>query len=128
MQTNKLREALAQQSVEDADTAAWTMDHDPEDMCEERTSWDELCSMTHNLAAGFNTLRDAVKEFLDTPPKNGEVGTPADQATRFHTFCQEHSSFIEGMCRPGCPFIKEPDKCHCLCKWLQMPYEKGSDQ
>lgn len=71
----KLREALAQQSVNDADTAARILDERPEDVCEERMSWSELCDMVHNLADGFTTLRNAVNTALAAPPRNCD--TPA---------------------------------------------------
>jgi hypothetical protein len=67
---NKLREAIAQQSVDDADTAACILYKFPEDVCEERMTWSELCDMAYNLAAGFTTLRNAVKATLAAPPRN----------------------------------------------------------
>lgn len=71
MQTNnKLREALEQKSVDDADTAAWILDKSPEDVCEERMSWSELCDKAYNLAAGFVTLRNAINAVLAAPPRN----------------------------------------------------------
>lgn len=65
-----LREAMTQKSVDDADTAAWMLDKNPEDVCEERMSWSELCDMAYNLAAGFTTLRNAVNAAL-AAPKSG---------------------------------------------------------
>jgi len=76
----KLREALAQQSVNDADTAAWILDKSSEDICEERTSWNELCDMAYNLAAGFTTLRNAINVVLAIPPRNCDLYVTAKKA------------------------------------------------
>lgn len=60
-----------------------------------------------------------------TPPRNCDVGTAEEQAQRFYKFCMANSSAIRGMCDSKCPCIDSGDKCHCLTKWAQMPYEEG---
>lgn len=72
-----LREAMTQKSVDDADTAAWMLDKNPEDVCEERMSWSELCDMAYNLAAGFTTLRNAVNAALAAPQSGRRHPTKA---------------------------------------------------
>lgn len=64
-------------------------------------------------------------ERLAMPPRNCDVGTAEEHAQRFHDFCIRNSSSIDGMCDSKCPCISSPDKCHCLCKWAQMPYLEG---
>lgn len=61
-------------------------------------------------------------EALTVPPRNCDVGTPDEQAQRFHDFCAGNSSGINGMCKPTCPCIDCFDKCQCFAKWAQMPY------
>ena len=76
---------------------------------------DELCD-----------LRDShVKAALSAPPRNCDVGTADEQAKRFHSFCKKFQSCIQEMCSPLCPFINCCDVCHCMTKWLQMPYKEG---
>lgn len=70
-------------------------------------------------------LVDLIDAALAAPPRNCDVGTAEEQAERFYNFCTEHSSAIHGICNYNCPCIGFGDKCHCLCKWLQMPYEEG---
>lgn len=69
--------------------------------------------------------RNRFLDALAAPPRNCDVGTAEEQAQRFYNFCTEHSSAIHGMCDYKCPCIDSGDKCHCLCKWAQMPYEEG---
>ena len=65
---------------------------------------------------------------LSAPPSNCDVGTPMEQAHRFHTFCIAHQSAIRGMCDPGCPMVENcTDMCQCICTWMQMPYEEGEN-
>lgn len=52
---------------------------------------------------------------------NCEVGSPDEQAARFHKFCMDHQSGIDGMCSPSCPLSSQSDQCHCLCHWMQLP-------
>lgn len=66
-----------------------------------------------------------IQAALSASPRNCDVGTTDGQAKRFYEFCMEHQSGIEGMCSPTCPCIGDHDKCHCLCKWMQMPCEEG---
>lgn len=83
-----MREALTQQSVHDADTAAWILDKNQEDVCEERMPWSKLCDMAYNLAAGFNTLRNAINVALHinvalaAPPRNCDEEPAEEQAAR----------------------------------------------
>lgn len=116
----RLREAVAQQSVNDADTAAWVLDKSPEDVCEERMSWSELCDMAYKLAAGFTTLRDAVKAALAKPPRNCDMGTAEEQTERFAEFCDNEKG-NRNHCR-NCRLCNARD---CKFAWAQMPYEKG---
>lgn len=62
---------------------------------------------------------------LAEPPRNCDVGTAEEQAKRFYKFCMANSSAIRGMCDSKCLCIDSGDKCHCLTKWAQMPYEEG---
>lgn len=68
------------------------------------------------------SVMEKAKEALSAQPRNCDVWTAEEQADRFFRFCNGHQGQIEGMCDPHCPCIKEPDKCHCLTKWAQMPY------
>ena len=70
-------------------------------------------------------LRRMVDAALAAPPRNCEVGTVEEQAQRFYKFCMANSSAIIGMCDSKCPCIDSGDKCHCLTKWAQMPYDEG---
>lgn len=68
-----------------------------------------------------------VVDALARPRRNCDVGTPDEQANRFHDFCAGNSSGINGMCKPTCPCIDCFDKCQCFAKWAQTPYsEKGA--
>ncbi len=62
------------------------------------------------------------------PFRNCDVGTAEEQAERFYNFCVRNSGSINGMCDPKCPCIASPDKCHCMCKWAQMPYEADAEE
>lgn len=62
---------------------------------------------------------------LSVPPRNCDVGTTDEQAKRFHSFCEKFQSRIQGMCSPQCPCKDCCDKCQCLIKWAQTPYEEG---
>lgn len=73
------------------------------------------------LARVISILEQAV----DIKPRNCDMGTAEEQANRFHNFCVSNSGSIDGMCSSTCPCIASPDKCHCLCKWSQMPYKEG---
>ena len=59
---------------------------------------------------------------IAAPARNCDVGTAEEQAHRFHAFCSDNTSEIEGMCYSTCPCIDCVDKCHCLCVWSQMPF------
>ena len=68
---------------------------------------------------------DKAKAVLAKPPRNCDVGTADEQAKRFHSFCEKFQSRIQGMCSPQCPCKDCCDKCQCLIKWAQTPYEEG---
>ena len=69
--------------------------------------------------------QDMAKAALSAPPRNCDVGTADEQAKLFHSFCEKFQSCIQEMCSPLCPFINCCDVCHCMTKWLQMPYKEG---
>ena len=74
------------------------------------------------------SIRDDAKSATLLPRRNCDVGTPMEQAHRFHTFCIAHQSAIRGMCDPGCPLVENcTDMCQCICTWMQMPYEEGEN-
>ena len=68
----------------------------------------------------------AIDEALALPRRNCDVGTAEEQSYRFSKFCASNSSNIGGTCSPHCPCIRTTSRCHCLCKWSQMPYEEVS--
>ena len=63
------------QSVLNACTRAEYADHFPEDMIEERTSWDELKCMFDDMRDGFQALFDFVAELAEK--ENSANRTPA---------------------------------------------------
>ena len=69
--------------------------------------------------------QDMANSALSAPPRNCDVGTADEQAKLFHSFCEKFQSCIQEMCSPLCPFINCCDVCHCMTKWLQMPYKEG---
>ena len=69
--------------------------------------------------------QDMANSALSAPPRNCDVGTADEQAKMFHSFCEKFQSCIQEMCSPLCPFINCCDVCHCMTKWLQMPYKEG---
>ena len=69
--------------------------------------------------------QDMANSALSAPPRNCDVGTADEQANLFHSFCEKFQSCIQEMCSPLCPFINCCDVCHCMTKWLQMPYKEG---
>ena len=68
---------------------------------------------------------ELAKSALSASPRNCDVGTADEQAKLFHSFCEKFQSCIQEMCSPLCPFINCCDVCHCMTKWLQMPYKEG---
>lgn len=79
---------------------------------------------------GYTSLDvcDAIKRAkhaLALPRRNCDVGTYDEQPERFHAFCQSHASSIEGMCDSGCPCSDCCDLCHCISKWMSLPYEEA---
>lgn len=63
--------------------------------------------------------RDSGRDALSAPPRNCDVGTPAEQTTRFFDFCYGKSC---GACRL---VGKKGETSYCKFKWAQMPYKKG---
>ena len=82
----------------------------------------ELDDEIHRIALEAQNMADGA---LSPSPRNCDVGTAEEQAKRFYKFCMANSSVILGMCYSKCPCIDSGDKCHCLTKWAQMPYEEG---
>ena len=80
-----------------------------------------------NCSASICVLVGKAEAALAAPPRNCDVGTAEEQAHRFHAFCMAHQSPIKGMCDPPCPCHEQPDKCHCMTAWAQMPYEEGGN-
>ena len=74
-----------------------------------------------NGSASICALVDKAKDALAEPVRNCDVGTAEEQAHRFYAFCMAHQSSIKGMCDPTCPCHEQPDKCHCMTAWAQMP-------
>lgn len=70
----------------------------------------------------FAVLLSEARAAIASPARNCDVGTAEEQAHRFHAFCSDNTSEIEGMCNSTCPCIDCGDKCHCLCVWSQMPF------
>ena len=82
-------------------------------------------TVPNSLVANRMEINGIINAALAAPPRNCDVGTAEELAQRFYSFCTEHSSAIQGMCDCKCPCIDSGDKCHCLCKWMQMPYKEG---
>lgn len=57
---------------------------------------------------------------LKKPPRNCDVGTPEEQAERFHCQCFEYHT---GRCSPHCRTLPAKTRQECALKWAQMPYE-----
>lgn len=100
--------------------------------------WNYLCPYLEKLAVAadralvgyqkdypddVNTIIAEDRKTAIRPLRNCDFGTAEEQAQRFYAFCQAHLSEIDGMCSDTCPCLNCGDKCHCLCKWSQMPYE-----
>ena len=65
-------------------------------------------------------LRRMVESALAEPRRNCDVGTPEEQAERFHRQCFEHHT---GRCSPHCRTLPAKTRQECALKWAQMPYE-----
>lgn len=63
---------------------------------------------------------------LAAAPRNCDVGTPAEQADRFHRDCRAHRTFFTE-CSASCPFTSAPDINHCQSGWAQLPYEAAKE-
>ena len=84
---------------------------------EEEAVRDGEMSNENAIRAGF--IRSTLGRF---PLRNCDVGTPEDQAQRFHAFCHNNRTFYTA-CSDDCPFKDMPDINHCMCGWGQLPYE-----
>jgi hypothetical protein len=98
--------------------------------CVESCGYDPIDEICMRCAASPENDGDCpyekARKALAAPPRNCDVGTPEEQAQRFHDFCVGNSSGINGMCKLTCPCIDCFDKCQCLTKWAQTPYaEEG---
>ena len=80
------------------------------------------------VRADVNEIVDVCRAAIASPARNCDVGTAEEQAYRFHAFCSDNTSEIEGMCNSTCPCIDCGDKCHCLCVWSQMPYAPAKQE
>ena len=88
------------------------------------------CAIVADILKGddVNSAFNEVTAALSAPPRNCDVGTSDEQAKRFHSFCKKFQYGIQGMCSTLCPCKDCCDKCHCLVKWSQMPYEEGGEE
>lgn len=84
----------------------------------EEAEYDGEMSNEHAIELAF--IQNMLAKF---PLRQCDVGTPEEQAHRFHDFCVGNSSDIKRMCKPSCPCIDCFDRCQCMCKWAQLPYE-----
>lgn len=69
----KLRKALSCDSVLAANGVCSYLDKYPEDMCEERTSWDVLKKYVTKLQYGFEALGAAINDALNTEVLPGDA-------------------------------------------------------
>ena len=85
------------------------------------------CAIVADILKGddVNGAFNEVIASLSAPPRNCDIGTAYEQAKRFRSFCKKFQSDIQGMCSHLCQCIDCSDKCHCMTKWSQMPYEGG---
>ena len=60
-----------------------------------------------------------IKQALDEPPRNCDVGTAEEQATRLRQYCLDKDSLD---CRHYC--MQSPKAFDCSMEWAQMPYEE----
>lgn len=88
----------------------------------------QVCTWPSSVSLdGVAEVIHEIDSVLDKPPRQCNMGTPDEQAQRFHDFCAGNSSGINGMCKPTCPCIDCFDKCQCFAKWAQMPYTQGGE-
>ena len=90
------------------------------------SSEETVYAFRHERCLAHN-ISECARAALSTPLCNFDVGTAEDQAKRFSAFCGRYrsQSGIKGTCSSLCPCFWCCDMCHCLTKWLQMPYEEG---
>ena len=75
------------------------------------------------MVSGIGNLKLA----LAAPARNCDVGTPAEQAERFHRYCRAHRTFFTE-CSASCPFTSAPDINHCQSGWAQLPYAPAAKE
>ena len=67
-----------------------------------------------------------VKEALNEPLRNCDVGNEKEQTIRYEKFCNKYQK-MKGMCK-DCPvylYIDNTTAYDCYAHWSQMPYKKG---
>ena len=65
---------------------------------------------------------DYAKSALSSPPRNCDIGTPEEQAERFHSFCESNKQCGDVYSCECCQLNSIED---CELAWSQMPYEEG---
>lgn len=75
-----------------------------------------------SFQATVEGLLSIVESALSEPPRNCEIGTPAEQSVRYEKFCFEHRTMER--CCEDCPLKHEP--C-CELAWAQLPYEEAAN-
>lgn len=99
--------------------------------CDERT-YDYLNEHFGNEGdCALVKLHKQLKDALDTPRRNCDVGAAEEQAERFILFCRRNS--FRGVCNDSCKFAninrrlgwQKIGQSRCFAFWAQMPYKKG---
>lgn len=75
-------------------------------------------------------IRLQIKDALDEPVRNCDIGSADEQSKRFEDFCLKHIGCAKetgGRHCVGCPLEKASGNITQKCElyWAQMPYEKG---
>ena len=75
-----------------------------------------------NLLDAMTRVEFYVKEALEAMnhPRNCDVGTAEEQASRFNKNCLCHNT---GQCSSHCEFANAKSKAECVLRWAQMPHE-----
>ena len=122
----KMREALEKFNAVDLSWLEFPLDGDSSTIYNSNKK--EITIPYWRVAELLNEVKaaqDMANSALSAPPRNCDVGTADEQAKLFHSFCEKFQSCIQEMCSPLCPFINCCDVCHCMTKWLQIPYKEG---
>ena len=64
----------------------------------------------------FGEVRKIAKAARKLPLRNGDIGTPEEQAERMFRFCIHHG------CCDNCPADGENGHIGCVLRWAAMPY------